>query len=97
MAEYPEHEKMKAVKVESQAIGGFIEWLGEQGLELAKFHKCGKGCNRDCRREENGTLESHRYNIQSILAQYFEIDLDKIEQEKRAMLATVREVHEEKL
>src|SRR6266516_6765252 len=33
---YPEHEKLKAVKDASQAIGEFIEWLGENGYHICE-------------------------------------------------------------
>ena len=29
-----EHEKLKAIKPLSQAIGNFIEWLGENGMTI---------------------------------------------------------------
>ncbi len=48
MSDYPEHDKLKAVVVESQAIGEFIDWLEDvKGIEihapitklLAEFYK----------------------------------------------------------
>lgn len=35
---YPEHEKMKAIKDKSQAIGEFLEWLDtEKNYEIAHY------------------------------------------------------------
>jgi len=31
---YPECERMSAVRDESQSIGAFVEWLGEQNWEI---------------------------------------------------------------
>ena len=75
MSKYPEHDKMMAVSRESQAIGEFLDnGLREQGLVLAQ------------RDERCGRLYTATKGIQQILADYFEIDLTVVEQEKRAML-----------
>lgn len=64
MSEYPEHDRLQAVHVESQAQGELLEWLRDyKGIYL---------------------------DITTILAEYHEIDLNKIETEKRAMLAEIR-------
>lgn len=66
MSEYPEHDKMQAIKNDSQAQGEILEWLSSsKGIML------GQG-------------------ISELLAEYHEIDLKKIETEKRAMLAKIR-------
>lgn len=66
MSEYPEHDKLSAIKAESQAQGELLEWLADRGwLHLPM-------------------------SIQNVLAEYHEIDLKKIETEKRAMLAMIR-------
>ena len=72
--DYPEHEKMRDVQVQSQAIGRFLEWLQEEKIVLAKYEG-----NRDF------PWPIHE-NIESLLARHFEIDLKVIEQEKQAML-----------
>ena len=116
---YPEHEKLRAVSDESQAIGEFLDvGLGRMGLSLAEIRPAGnngkqqfrwKGSGRhparyatwddyiDGKAETNPDYESwgESYvpasrSIQAILAGYFEIDLDKIEAEKRAMLDALR-------
>lgn len=76
-APYPEHEKLKRVADRSQAIGEFVDWLHTQGVTLAHWHNCTQ-------------LVPHGTPIEKLLARYFEIDLDKIEEEKRAMLAALR-------
>lgn len=77
MSDYPEHDKLHAVKDKSQAIGEFVEWLQEQGIHLASWH--------------NGTqLRPWHESIEDLLARHFEIDLAKLEAEKRAMLDKIR-------
>jgi len=34
---YPEHAKLRAIQVESQAIGQFIDWLSGEGVQLMKW------------------------------------------------------------
>ena len=38
MSDYPEHDKLHLVKDETQAAGEFVEWLGLQGIFLAKTY-----------------------------------------------------------
>lgn len=66
MSEYPEHDKLSAIKNESQAQGELLEWLADRGWTNMPM------------------------SIQNVLAEYHEIDLKKIETEKRAMLAKIR-------
>lgn len=96
MSEYPEHEKLKLISDKSQAIGEFLAWLESGGLhappneahetesygsvELAyRPELCGGP-------ERSDELWPLSWSKQRLLAAYFEIDLDKIEDEKRAML-----------
>lgn len=84
MSDYPEHDKMHAIVAETQAAGEFIEWLGTQGLFLA--------------RNEPGH-NFPRYDetsITTLLARWQGIDLNKIEAEKRQMLAAMRETNKAK-
>lgn len=78
----PTLDKMKEVKSESQAIGEFLEWAQGQGLHL-------------CEQVEVNSWGSQQYmpvskSIETLLAEHFGIDLKKAEQEKRAILATLR-------
>jgi hypothetical protein len=76
---YPEHEKLHAVVDKSQAIGEFLEWAAEEhGYRLCY-------------------LEGERYwsvgtPVQRLLAEFFDIDEAKLEEEKDAMLAALRTV-----
>jgi hypothetical protein len=76
-AESPELSKMEAVADESQSIGNFIDWLGENGMVICASDDGLRGTRFF------PTMES----TEALLARYFEIDLNKVEKERRAMLA----------
>jgi hypothetical protein len=81
MSDYPEHDKLHQVADKSQAIGQFLDvFLGEKGLVLAEY-------NGD---DERPRLYPATVRIDLLLAEFFDIDLKKIENEKRAMLETMR-------
>jgi len=50
MTDYPEHDKLRAVKSKSETIGAFIEWLesGEpepgSDIRIAAYHEHGEQC-----------------------------------------------------
>jgi len=71
-------DKLRAVQGLSQTIGDFLDWLSERGIVL-------------CRPER------HHYcpipeTAEQLLAQYFQIDLNKVEAEKRVILEKLRSV-----
>lgn len=77
---YPEHRKLTKIADKSQAIGEFMDWLGqEKGYTLAKWSE-----------RENELVPQNR-PIRYLLAEYFDIDENKIEAEKRQMLQALRE------
>lgn len=92
--EYPEHEKQRKVLVESNAIGEFID---TGGYHLSKPHvhveDCGHiqrdGYGQGCERFK-GSLEPVHATIEKILADYFGIDLKRINAEKEQMLEAIR-------
>lgn len=94
VAPYPEHDKLRAVKDRSQIIGDFLSWLQEeQSVVLAKTHRHNANCveegDRVCGVESNQLVPEFR-SIPKWLAQYFDIDEAKLEEEKRAMLDELR-------
>jgi hypothetical protein len=99
--ELTEHERLSLVKDKSQAIGDFVEWLAEKGIHLARYHAHSEGCYPDdvdseewptCGTSEN-KLTVDSTPITKLLAEHFDIDLDKLETEKRQMLADIRKGH----
>ena len=77
MSAYPEHDKLKAVSEDSEKLGEFLEWLGEQGYVLARWQKVPECDER---------LWPCRETIEQILAKRFDIDLKVLEKEKRQII-----------
>jgi hypothetical protein len=107
---YPEHEKQRPILQFSQKIGEFVEWLEqEKKIHFAQIHTHGPACagwdadrnryNPDGKNRcgfYDGELFMSHASITKLLAEFFEIDLKKLEIEKEAMLDTMREYHEVK-
>lgn len=72
MSVYPEHDRLEALQPERQVCGEFLEWLESDGYVLAKA-------------DANGHLTLDDTSMERLLADHFDIDLCKIESEKRAM------------
>jgi len=94
-ANYPEHDKLIAIQDQSQAIGEFLEWARiELGYSLGEYHEHTQDCfdidgGRICGMR---TEEMYAVNmpVTNLLAKFFNIDQDKLEEEKRAMLKALR-------
>lgn len=74
MSKYPECDKMKEVSEKSQAIGEFIEWLGYE-KNIYLMH------------EDETPV---RMSMEVMLAEFYNIDLKKVEQERQQMLDEIR-------
>lgn len=79
--DYPEHEKLKGIKVESQAQGEFLDWLMGKGYVIARYGNHPSG---------DQFLLDAGVSIETLLAEYYGIDLIKLEAEKRQMLKRLR-------
>jgi hypothetical protein len=77
---------MQSVKGESQKLGAFLEWMQEQGYFIYSYDEASEIC------EECGRGHFARVNltIEALLAEYFGIDLKKLEQERTQILEDVR-------
>ncbi len=79
---YPECAKLAEVSGMSQAIGEFLEWMGQDTpIVLAQYG-------------EDGDLFMASTNREKLLAEFFEIDLNKVEKERRAMLDSIRKAND---
>lgn len=78
---YPEHLKLERTKTQRQVVGDFIEWLPSRGFVLASYD------SRDPDR-----LNPAGVNTRMLLAAFFDIDLEKIETEKEAIIRSLREM-----
>ena len=114
--EYPEHEKLKAIRGKNQGLGHWIEncgWRGEKTLEkiLMAIIYLDDGEDTDERRpnreeiikflnwfmdykkklkKQNTFFER---NVSKILAAYYDIDEQKLDDEKRVILGSIRKVN----
>jgi len=69
----PTLAKMVAVRKESQVVGEFLDWLfNTKGYHIANY--------------DDGELYPVGNSIEQWCAEFFDIDLVKVEQERRAML-----------
>ncbi len=81
MLEFPEHYKLSKVSKVSQEIGSFMDWLdNDKQYHLAQFNK---------------EINEHRlspvhFDINNLLAEYFDIDLKKLEKEKSEILNSLK-------
>ena len=82
MSEYPPTptlDKMREVKDQSQAIGEFLEWLAsEKNVHLAQSV------------DGHNYPQHFPYQTEALLAEFFDIDLNEAEAEKRAILDHIR-------
>lgn len=83
----PELDKMLVVRVRSQAIGEFLEWLADtKGYGIY---------SEDDAEDQEGNMQRLYFrapNTEQLLAEYFEIDLKKVEKERRAILKELQGV-----
>ena len=76
---YPEHEKLQRVVKESQCIGEFLEWLKDtRHFVICEFD------------DIDDDFMPIMQKTEELLAEYFEIDLEKLNEEKQAMLKEIR-------
>jgi hypothetical protein len=89
MSDYPEHDKLVAISDKSQVIGSFIEWLeNEKEIRLCTFVPA---------RREDRIWIAEGYtpineSINDLLAEFFNIDQNKINQEKENMIKKLQEL-----
>ena len=78
---YPEHEKLAKIQDKTQIVGEFLDWLvNEKGMVLADWQE---GLIED-------RLAPVNPSIQDLIAEFFQIDQNKLEAEKRQMLKAYR-------
>ena len=80
---YPEHDKLRAINDKSQVVGEFLEWL-----ESGEAHPDGESI--ELAYHIGDFLEPYYKRKESLLARFFEIDLHRLEEEKRQMLEECR-------
>jgi hypothetical protein len=97
--DYPEHQKLQAVKDKSQAIYDFVEWLNQKGYAICEKVEYEKEefrlTDKEAKQWKIGwDWMRANLNFEKTLAEFFDIDLNKLEAEKRALLDYLREQNE---
>lgn len=78
-SQYPMSEKLASVADQSQRLGEFIEWLESKGMTISEYVRY-EGYSEL-------RLEPVSTGVERLLADYFEIDLNEVEKERRRILA----------
>jgi hypothetical protein len=99
--ELSECERLVLVSDKSQEIGRFLDWLEEQGIVHAEYHRhldtCYYGHPDDGDWPQCGyrkdQLAPRFESKEKLLARFYDIDLNKIERERCQMLADIRKQH----
>ena len=91
---YPEHEKLGKIKEKSQAIGDFLQYLSDvKHLHLAEWVLIDQFDIFGKPEEPVKRLFITSYSMNDLLSEFFKIDQDKLEAEKRQMLDSMREAN----
>lgn len=85
---YPECEKMLEIREESQSIGQFLDWLQSDRRVILSEYCADVEC-QFCEESEE-RLMSVKLNMETLLAEYFNVDLEKVEKEKLTMLEKLK-------
>jgi hypothetical protein len=86
---YPMHEKLKALGTNRAAVQRFIDWLyDEQEWQICEEMEYERG-------EYGDRLLPIMKRREDIMAEFFEIDLTMLDDEKRAMLDHIRKLNQE--
>ena len=104
--------KLEDISEKSQAIGEFLEWLvGTKNYHIAKYLTDEEYESEDNVFWVDGLYEKEQFkrheigkeelihihiDIEKLLAEFFEIDLDKVEAERREILEQIRNDEVEK-
>jgi len=97
MTPTPELDKLSKVREKSQAVGEFLDWLAEEKrIVFSVHHEHDEECrnsngSRICGLNNYELVPTH-FTHERILAEFFGIDLNKVEQERRALLDEIRAV-----
>ena len=88
---YPECEKLAEVSPQSNVVGEFLDWLSnEKNLTICTYTEDEDPMVLgDC-----SSYYPYHYDTEQLLAEFFEIDLKKVEEERRQILEDIRKSNE---
>ena len=85
----PECDKLLEIKEQTQDMGDFIDWMDVNNWTICSWVE---GQDNGYAWRESG-FAPIKLSTEKLLAQYFEIDLDKVEAEKRELLKYLRSLN----
>lgn len=96
MSETPELDKMAAVREQSATLSEFWDFLQGKNYHIAYYHEHDDGCYDDKQREalcgyRGDDLAPLSRRPEELFAEFFDIDLKKVEKEKQAILDRIRD------
>lgn len=80
---YPASTKLSETAEKTQIVGEFLDWLEHGGLGEKQAGPCGRITLAS---ESNDRLQAIGLSIDQLLAAFFEVDLETVEEERRDML-----------
>ncbi len=87
VALYPECEKLRAARPTSDKLSEFLDWLSEQKIVLCTL-------NPEHYKAKGGEYYQITERPEELLARFFNIDLKKVEKERRQMLDELHKTNE---
>lgn len=84
VVETTECEKLRLAAPDSQKLGEFLDWLREE----KDFRLC-----EDIGDRNHVVYSPVSVRLEDLLAEYFKIDLNKVEKERQGLLAALQESH----
>jgi hypothetical protein len=91
MSDYPEHVKLENLDGHNQTAGEFLDWLvNDKGFSLCKWQEREETEDYS---EPSGYSPTH-VSINTLLNEFFDLDPDKLEAEKREILEGCRKSYE---
>lgn len=76
-SDYPEHDRLAKISDRTQAVGDFLDWASTEGWQLAEH-------------DDGYSFRPIGWSRERLIGAWAEIDPDKLEAEKRAMLDLLR-------
>jgi hypothetical protein len=101
-SKYPECDKIVAVHGQSQKLGEFLDWLEGKGIHLGRWAPTpaelvmNRMTGKRIPIHDEETFVELFISREKLLAEFFGIDLNKVEAERQALLEAIREKQKNK-
>lgn len=93
---YPEHDKLTALGERRHTVQEFIDWLFDEKRWDLQEYVSTHDPKKPFSRESDGEYRTIRLSREQVMAAFFDIDLNKISDEKQQMLDEIRAVNAER-